>query len=262
MIVLGQAIGNGLIGAFPHKEAKRLIDENLDTRLQTLLDKHGQELAEGLVEEVANLNRELAALRRELAALADYQAARDRLLVLETAAASNVRLPRVVVIEPDHLLRPQDGFYGVEYTAGTTPFRWTGPSRQFSFDLFVDRTYGADLQLDALSCIDFEVQKDILLLVDGESVPVVLVPHETGFVATARLTAREGPQSSNLVFILSAVLVPPESTDQRELGIAFGRLTVVARNIESDAQDEEARIAAATLDRSDAEGAQSAASIA
>jgi hypothetical protein len=217
------------------------MDEELDARLRALLEKRDQEFAQSLVEEIANLSREIAALRRETAALADYQATRDRLLVLENAAASNVRLPRIAVIEPDQSLRPLDGFYGVEHTGENIPFRWTGPSRQFSFDLFVDRTYGADLKLEALSCINFEIQKDFLLVADGEPVPVSLSRQDAGFSATARLSARKGGQSSNLVFILPAVLSPPGSSDKRELGIAFARLAVIARDADSDAQDEEAR---------------------
>jgi hypothetical protein len=66
------------------------------------------------------------------------------------------------------------------------------------------------------------------LVVDGESVPVSINPHEDGFVVLARLPMRSGTSSTNLVFILPAVLVPPESTDSRELGIAFGQLSVSA----------------------------------
>jgi hypothetical protein len=57
------------------------------------------------------------------------------------------------------------------------------------------------------------------------------------------LPACAGSQGTNLVFILPAVLVPPESADRRELGVAFGRLAVVARTADSDAEDLRARAA-------------------
>lgn len=231
------------------------MDENdkLDARLQALRGRRGQELVKGLVEEITGLNRDLAALKRELAALADYQAARDRWLVLDEAEAGVARLPRLVVIEPDQLLRPHDGFYGVEHATGNVPFRWTGPSTRFSFDLFIDRTHGADVRLEALNCIDYEIQKALLLMVDGEAAPITVAPREMGFVASARLPARAGGQATNLVFVLPAVLVPPESVDRRELGIAFGRLAAVARTAESDAQDREAKAAGLAVgqDRTD-----------
>ena len=217
--------------------------ENADARLEALLGKRGQDLVRGLIEEFSGLHREIALLKRELAALTEYQSARDSWLTLEAAAAGNARLPRRVVIEPDQLLRQQDGFYGIEHTADNVTFRWTGPSTRFSFDVFIDRTYGADLRLDALNCIDFEIQKDLLLVADGETISLDITPQGTGFVASARLPARDGAEGTNLVFVLPAVLMPPESADQRALGIAFGRLVLVARTASSDAEDLQARSA-------------------
>jgi len=215
--------------------------DNPDSRLDALLTKRGQELVKSLIEEFSALHRELALLKRELAALTEYQSARDRWLALEEAEAGTARLPRRVVIEPDQLLRAQDGFYGIEHTADNVAFRWTGPSTRFSFDVFIDRTYGADLRLHALNCIDYEIQKDLLLVVDGETMHMAIARQDMGFVASARLPPRADAEGSNLVFILPAVLVPPESADQRELGIAFGELAVVARTAESDAEDMRAR---------------------
>jgi len=202
--------------------------EGVGTRARDASDGPKHDVVQDLVREVASLRDDVAALRRDLAALSDYQATRDRLLALGEARAAVARLPGFVAVEPDQLLRPQDGFYGVEHTADNIPFRWTGPSTQFSFNLFIDRTHGADLRLDALSCIDFGLQGRVRLLVDGETVPVAVNPQESGFVALAHLPARSGTSITNLVFVLPAVLVPPRSTDERELGIAFGHLSVTA----------------------------------
>lgn len=202
----------------------------LEARLQQLLAKRGQELVRGLIEEVTNLHREIAALRRELGALGEYQAMRDRWLALDGPASRAVRLPRITIVEPDQLLRPRDGFYPQEYTSTGIPFRWTGPTPQFSFDVFVDRAMGADLKLEALNCIDYDTQSKLSLLVDGERVPLEVTREELGFTATAVLPQRDDARSSNLVFVLSSVLQPPESNDPRLLGVAFGRLTVAARN--------------------------------
>jgi hypothetical protein len=200
----------------------------VDARLQGVPDGISHDPVQDLIKEVARLRDEIAALQRDLAALSDYQASCDRLLALDGAQAALARLPRFVVIEPDQLLRPQDGFYGVEHTVDNIPFRWTGPSTRFSFNLFIDRTHGADLRLDALSCIDFGLQGKIRLVVDGESVPVTVNPRESGFIVLAHLPERSGTSNTNLVFLLPAVLVPPKSTDERQLGIAFGHLSVTA----------------------------------
>ena len=202
--------------------------EEVEVRLQGVPDGRAHDLVQGLIAEVTNLRHEIAAVKRDLAALSDYQASRDRLLALDAAQAAVARLPRFVVIEPDQLLRPQDGFYGVEHTTDNIPFRWTGPSTQFSFNLFIDRSHGADLRLDALNCIDFGLQGKIRLVADGEPILVTVKPHESGFVVLAHLPERSGTSNTNLVFLLPAVLVPPRSTDERKLGIAFGHLSVTA----------------------------------
>ena len=205
-------------------------ERDLDARLQHLLAKRGQELVRGLVEEVSSLHREIVALKRELGALADYQATRDRWLAVDGATTRMLRLPTTVTVEADHLLRPRDGFYAMEYTDVGRPFRWTGPTPQFSFDIFIDRRQGVDLKLEALSCIDFEAQKDVMLVVDGAAAPVELVPAGTGFDLIAELPARSDGRSSNIVFVLPAVLTPPDGNDPRPMGIAFARLSLVARD--------------------------------
>ncbi len=204
------------------------MNEEVDLRLQGIPEGSGRALVETLVKEVTRLHDEIAELKRCLAALSDYQASRDRLLALGEAQAVVSRLPRFVIVEPDQLLRSQDGFYGVEHTANGTPFRWTGPSASFSFNLFIDRTHGADLALDALNCMDFGLQRKIRLVADGEPVPVSIDPQEPAFTVLARLPERAGVSGTNLVFFLPATLVPPGSSDSRELGIAFGRLSVTA----------------------------------
>ena len=142
-------------------------------------------------------------------------------------------LPQSVLIEADHMLRPHDGFYGVEHTSDGTPFRWTGPSVQFCFNVYVDRSNGADLRLFALTSIDFEIQRKIVLIADGETLPVDVKPDSGGFAVTGFLPARTDPGATGLVFVLPAVLTPHGGADGRSLGLAFGRLTIVARTAEA-----------------------------
>jgi hypothetical protein len=210
---------------------------DLDARLVKLLDKRGQELVRSFVEEFRAVHREIAALRRELSALSDYQAMHDRLLVIDAAASKIQRLPRVVTIEADQNLRSQDGFYALEHTSDGTPFRWTGPAPQFSFNVFVDRSDAVKLKLDALSFIDFEIQKNISLLADGESIPVYVEPADAGFEVTATLPPRADNESTNLVFILPAALEPPGSDDTRTLGLAFRKLRAAVLGADVVAED-------------------------
>jgi len=122
-------------------------------RLKDVSEKRGEELVQELTDEIASLHRELAALKSEVAALTDFRSSRGLVLEPPTAMVPP-SLPQSVTIEADHMLRPHDGFYGVEHTSDGTPFRWTGPSVQFCFTVYVDRSNGADLRLFALTSID------------------------------------------------------------------------------------------------------------
>lgn len=207
-----------------------MADEgDLESKFQQLLARRGQDLVRGLIDEITDLHREIGELRRELDALSDYQAMRDRWLTVGGQTSRTMRLPRLAVIEPTQPMRTSDGFYPLEHTGGGVAFRWTGPSAQFSFNVFVDRSRGADLKLETIHCMDAEFQKNLGLLVDGESVPIELMQAETAFTVTAALPAHDDGRSTNLVFVLPAVFSPPESPDTRLLGVAFTRLIVAAR---------------------------------
>ncbi|HWA89241.1 MAG TPA: hypothetical protein VG889_04355 [Rhizomicrobium sp.] len=203
-------------------------ESGLETRLQLLLAKRGQELVKGLTDEIMRLHREIAALQRELKALGEYQTMRDRWLGRGETGAKGATLPRNVVIAPDQMISLRDGFYPAEVAGDGTAFRWTGPSREFVFDVFVERRWGGSLKLDVLNCIDYEAQKDLALFVDGVPATVEIEQQGSGFAARAALAASDEGRSTNLVFVLPAVLTPPGSEDERLLGVAFGKLTVCA----------------------------------
>ena len=208
--------------------------DNVDAgeRLKDVSAKHEEGLVQELTDEIASLNRELVALKSEVAALSDFRSSRGLVLEPPTVKAGP-SLPRTVMIDANQMLRPHDGFYGVEHTSDGTPFRWTGPSVQFCFNVYVDRSNGADLRLFALTSIDFEIQKKIVLIADGETLPVNVEPDSGGFAVTAFLPARADQGSTGLVFVLPAVLPPPGGADGRVLGLAFGRLSIIARKAEA-----------------------------
>jgi hypothetical protein len=209
----------------------------VDARLAELRERHGQDLIEEFTQEFDNLHRELAILRQELCALAEYRLYRG------TTTPEPAWMPETALIDPCRGLRRDDGFYGLEYTPDGTPFRWTGPSPEFRFDVLVDRTAGADLRLHALSSIDLEIQGNVTLIADGGKIPVEVVREPPGLVLTAFLPPRAGNGITSLVFAVAAVLVPPGGKDQRPLGIAFAQLSVTAR-AGRDAEIAAARFAA------------------
>lgn len=204
-------------------------DGGAEQRLNALAERRGQDLVAGVVQELKSIQREIAALRRELSALTSYQESRDRWLVLENAERDAAPLPKTVVIEADQHLDPRLGFHPLEYTEHGSAFCWTGPSRKFSFDIFIDRKAGARMTLYAMQLPDSERQKNVLLFVDGESTALVSRVDAQGHQLSAELPASGSRMGTNLSFVLPDVFIPPGSTDTpRLLGLGFKRLVVAA----------------------------------
>lgn len=203
--------------------------DKLEQRLQSLHELKGRDLVNALVREIGDLQRQLSQLQREMAAYRDYQAARDRWLVIDTVQKSRVQLPKSVTIDASQALHPRQGFYGLEFGARGTPFSWTGPTPNFSFDIYVDRSQGAELELRALSCMNFERQKDIRLIINGETVPTSIAKNGNGLILKADLPARDDDRSCNIVFCVPEMLRPADSNDKRTLGIAFHSLSVASK---------------------------------
>jgi hypothetical protein len=200
----------------------------VNKRLEELLTLRGQALLEALVKELVEIDHRTSELAREIAALRDFQTGKQRLLIGKTNVKAE--LPRSVEIEATHLLPTHHGFYPIEYHAGTG-FRWTGPLPAFSFDVFVNRRHGADLELRALGCVDSNRQRaTIRLAADGENVPVDIAADGKGLVISAKLPARDEDCSSRIVFSIET-LQPPGSADPRMLGLSFVKLRLSATQV-------------------------------
>ena len=171
----------------------------------------------GYAQAIDTLKAELDRLRAEVATL--HQA----------AGHSGDHLPASAVVVANDHLTPEMGFYPVERTEDGVAFCWTGPAPTFTLDVAVDRFAGADLRLDAINFLDFERQKNVQLLVDGQTTPVNVSRGGIGVIITASLPSRTGGDPTRLEFTLPAVLPPANTADARLLGLAFFKLTVTAR---------------------------------
>ena len=186
-------------------------------QVRRLLEKQGNELTEGIVQELEGLHRELARLR-------------DELTSLRGASIAAPDAPRTATVAAGDTLTPAHGFYPPEQTDDGTAFNWSGPSPQFALDVAVARGNGADLRLEGINFLDFDRQKDVKLFVDGVEVPASVVKESPGVVLTANLPPRETPGDTKLSFLLPEVLPPENPEDKRTLGLAFVHLTVTANS--------------------------------
>jgi hypothetical protein len=200
----------------------------VQARLLGLSALRGPALISALIGEVISLYEKVGKLEREMTAHRKFQAAKDRWLPLGNVPEPAISLPKSVSIDASQLLHPANGFYHLEFNEKGTPFCWTGPGKEFCFDLFIDRKNGADLDLTVLMCIDVERQKSISLFVDGERVDCAITPHGGSIALKAQLPPRTEDRNTNLVFSVPVVLQSANPADTRLLGVAFSSLVVTA----------------------------------
>ena len=149
-----------------------------------------------------------------------------RLKLLEEAIAAQSSLPDSITIDAIHP-SAETGFYDIEYEDSGWPFRWSGPSRDFSFSLKIDRNAPLRLRLHLIAMIDPKLQSDLLLLVDGVSVQIRVAEQEEGwFEYEATIPAGAGVRETHLVVAVPCLLQPNNIEDPRLLGVAFRELRI------------------------------------
>ena len=190
-----------------------------------LLDKRGSELILSLIEEIANLNIRLEQALRQIQALRSFESLQDHLIAIDPPRTADPR-PAVVKLDASQLLNPSDGFHNLEYSLSGVPYRWTGPSREFSFNLFVSRAHPVEMVLRATRLMEPQLQSEVVLIADGEPMNVKFVQDGDKWAARTVLPARKDLGATNLTFVLATVGSPPNSTDTRTLGIAFHDLEI------------------------------------
>ena len=79
---------------------------------------------------------------------------------------------------------------------------------------------------DALSCVDFERQNHIALVVDGSKVPSTVSRAGNGLTLQASIPAAGGSDATDILFIVPYAAKPESSADNRVLGIAFSKLII------------------------------------
>ena len=190
-----------------------------------LLDKRGSELILSLVEEIVNLNIRTELALRQIQALKSFESLKDHLITVDAAKTADPR-PTALKLDASQLFNPKDGFHNLEYSPTGVPYRWTGPTREFSFNVFVGRTQPVALALRATKLMEPELQSELVLIADGEPMNLTFEREDDAWVARAVLPARTDLGATHLVFVSASVASPPDSADARTLGIAFSELDV------------------------------------
>lgn len=206
-----------------------MTEGEIRQRVQSaILDKRGPDLILSLVEEIANLNIRMELALRQIQALRSFESLKDHLITIDTTRTIDPR-PATLKLDASQLLSPSDGFYHLEYSVEGVPYRWTGPSREFSFNVFVSRTRPVDLALRATRLMDPKLQSAFILIADGDPMNMEFAEEGEKWVARTVLPARTDLGATHLTVVLPSIGRPLDSPDTRTLGIAFHDLEMRPR---------------------------------
>ncbi|WP_294534116.1 hypothetical protein [uncultured Rhodoblastus sp.] len=183
-------------------------------------------LLQSIARELLRLDEANALLQARLSAMESLLALSDRIAASQEPEFAAPYPDKIAIDAADSFLGAL-GFYELEHDMDGLPFRWSGPDRQFSFQLFVNRqepcyfdlTFGqffAEAPIDRLQC-----------RVDGENVELSLEGARGRYQASGVLPPRKDRGGTLLTFVCPE-MASPESlgyADRRLLGLTFYRLT-------------------------------------
>lgn len=214
-----------------------MSDEDKAVRLKALAREIRDELGENNVLDAlarelaaqrlaqAELEQELAVLERELEAVRLVQKSRDILLPQARAQYAG---RRKAAIEAGMPMPADRGFYGLERDGVGNPFRWTGPTPSFHFDVHLDRTVPLRFVLQ-MPMWGAEHANGLRAVSDDMTLPLLRRPGNRVLDFEGMLLPREALGVTRLTFIadhVSTVAAESEDHAARQLGVPFLRLTI------------------------------------
>lgn len=122
---------------------------------------------------------------------------------------------------------PVSGFYALETEGSGRHFRWTGPFRDFAFDLALDRSVGWNGTLHVLGAMNNAQVDGMVLYADANRLPLHVSADDDGYHLAFTLPPQKGGHAVRLTFSLPGVLRPcdvGQGSDERALGIRFHAL--------------------------------------
>ena len=183
-------------------------------------------LLTSLASELASLHQAHQGLLARIVAIETFQSISDQ--VLTSIAA--VPLAKSVLVDAAFPLTVEQGFYPVEQDSAGTPYRWTGPTRTFYFELFIDRSAPCILALRFLRLFAVPLpMATVQCFVDGQPVESETDRVKQEFELHATLPSREMAGGTVVTFVCPATTSPREqgaSKDDRSLGLAFRWLKI------------------------------------
>ena len=186
-------------------------------------------LLRSIAAEFRRLHEANARLVAQMEAMVALSAMADRILAA-TGEEFNADLPAALVITADQYLKDSAGLHPIEYDGAGRPYRWTGPTTHFSFQVFIQRRTPSRFTLGFDEFYVPTAPEEFRCFVDGEPTPVTLARLTDHYVASGLISPRADPGGTSLIFACPRTASPQEAgkADPRKLGVSFRQLAIAA----------------------------------
>ena len=190
------------------------------------VDQSLEEFSSLIEAEVLALEKSLMQLHAKVEALQLMIETPDCMSLAINGVGSNVCLPIECIVTMTGLPPYISNLYPCEFTPSNIPYRWTGPDKETTFFVWIDRSEERTLTIEILSAIQSNVLDDLAVLIDGQVIPYKRLPE--GILV--RLNGRKGrPGLTEICLVVSQNYTPREvsgTADNRPLGLALSRLLI------------------------------------
>ncbi len=144
------------------------------------------------------------------------------------AAAPEAKRPTRRRIAVEDMPNDAPGYYPLEQDGFGRPYRWTGPDREFGFELDVDRGAPGKVTLRFDMFFAAAPIEDLVCLVDGTPQPLSALHVDGGWEVSGELPARADRAGATIAFVVPRIESPEDrgQMDPRRLGLCFRWLEV------------------------------------
>lgn len=208
----------------------RFEDNSLDAIISRFDKSSSENLLRSIAKEIYRLGQANAVLTARVMAMETLQIIIDRIARAADEADAKV-FPTSVILDATHSIPGSWGFHNLEYDETGRPFRWTGPDRNFSFPVFVNRRVPLEFKLSfGRICGGFPIE-GIRAFLDGEPIQIQSDVSSHGQMITGKITKREVIGGTVLTFVCPATTSPAtfeSNDDHRLLGLSFYSLAITS----------------------------------
>lgn len=198
----------------------------------SLHDVEATDVLDLLLREMAHLKAHVEVLSHAYSSLLRITLIDQRLLAQPASASSAPPFAQECQITADSAgMFSENGFHQIEHNLDGVPFRWSGPSQVFAFDLFVDRSRPLEIILTTLPTTNANADQPRLFCAAGTmNIPLHCQQTAQGLAWRGILPADASLGRTRLAFRVEPLFRPsdvdPDSSDDRLLGLPVIGLAV------------------------------------